>query len=105
MKCNNFEPHNYETGQKLRASVLSAHSKYKLVRDQKEKDAVESEKQQISEVIENKIHERERKISSVKSTISKLEKDADKCYDNAEKPDADMTTLLSKGNAFRKSIK
>ena len=104
-KCNNFQPHNYEIGQKLRAIVLSAYSKYKLVRDQKEKDTIESEKQQRSEVVESKIHERERKISSVKSTISKLEKDADGCYDNAEKPDVDMATLLSKGNAFQKSIK
>ena len=51
------------------------------------------------------MHERERKISRVKSTISKLEKDADECYHNAEKPDADMVTLWSKGNAFWKSIK
>ena len=44
-------------------------------------------------------------MSSVKSTISKLEKDAVKCYDNTEKPDVDMATILSKGNPFRKSIK
>ena len=48
---------------------------------------------------------RERKISSVKLTISKLEKDAEECYGNAETPDADMATLLSKGNTFQKSIK
>ena len=59
---------------------------------------------QRSDIIECKIHERERKISGVKSTISKLEKDAGECYDNAEKPDVDWP-LLSKGNAFRKSIK
>ena len=51
------------------------------------------------------MHDKERKISSVKSTISKFGKDVDECYDNAEKPDADMATLLSKGNAFRESIK
>ena len=56
LKCNNFQPHCYEIGQKLCASVLSAYSKYKLVRDQKEKDTIESEKQQRSEVIEGKIH-------------------------------------------------
>ena len=105
MKCNNFKPHNYDIWQKLRASLLSAYSKYKLVRDQKEKNTTKSEKQQRSEVIESKIHEKERKISIVKSTISKLEKDVDECYDNAEKLGADMATLLSKGNAFRKSIK
>ena len=62
MKCNNFQPHNHEIGQKLCASVLSAYSKYKLVRDQKEKDTIESEKQQRSEVIESKIHERKENI-------------------------------------------
>ena len=73
---------------KLRASVLSAYSKvqtsskYKL-------DTIKSEKQHKSEAIESKIHERERKMSNVKSTISKLEKDADECYHNAENPDAD----------------
>ena len=74
MKCNNFQSHSYEIWQKLRASVLSAYSKYKLVRDQKEKDTIASEKQQRSEVIESKIYERERKISSVKSTISNSKK-------------------------------
>ena len=34
-----------------------------------------------------------------------LKKKADECYDNAEKPDVDMATLLSKGNTFQKSIK
>ena len=105
MKCNNLQPHNYEIGQKLCASVLSAYSKYKLVRDQKENDTIESEKQQRSEVIKSKVHKKERKISSVKSTISKLEKDADECYDNAEKPDADMTTRVSKANAFQKLMR
>ena len=105
MKCNNFEPQNYEIGQKFCASILSAYSKYKIGRDQKEKDTIESEKQQRLKVIESKIHERERKISIVKSTISKLEKVADECYDNAEKLDVDIATLLSKGKAFWKSIK
>ena len=40
MKCNNFQPHNYEIGQELHASVLSAYSKQKLARDQKEKDTI-----------------------------------------------------------------
>ena len=62
MKCNNFQPHRYEIGQKLRVSVLSAYSKYKLVWDQKEKDTIESEKQQRSEVIESKIHVRKKNI-------------------------------------------
>ena len=62
MKCNNLLPHRYEIGQKLRASVLSAYLKYKLVWDQKEKDTIESEKQQRSEVIESKIHERKENI-------------------------------------------
>ena len=51
------------------------------------------------------MHERERKISSVSSSISKLDKDADECYDNAEKPDACTATPLSTGNAFRKPLK
>ena len=51
------------------------------------------------------MHERERKISSVSSSISKLDKDADECHDNAEKPDACMATPLSTGNAFRKPLK
>ena len=105
MKRNNFEPQNYDIGQKFCASILSAYSKYKIGRDQKDKDTTESEKQQRLKVIESKIHERERKISIVKSTISKLEKVADECYDNAENLDVDIATLLSKGKAFRKSIK
>ena len=32
LKCSNFQPHNHGIGQKLRASVLSAYLKYKLVR-------------------------------------------------------------------------
>ena len=64
-----------------------------------------NEKQHKSEVIASKIHKRDRRISSVKSIISKLQKDAEKCYDNAKKPDADMVTLWSKGNAFHKVIK
>ena len=64
-----------------------------------------NEKQHKSEVIASKIHKRDRRISSVKSIISKLQKDAGKCYDNAKKPDADMVTLLSKGNAFHKAVK
>ena len=64
-----------------------------------------NEKQHKSEVIASKIHKRVRRISSLKSSISKLQKDAGKCYDNAKKPDADMVTLLSKGNAFCKVIK
>ena len=51
------------------------------------------------------MHKRDRRTSSVKSIISKLQKDAGKCYDNAKKPDADMVTLLSKGNVFHKVIK
>ena len=105
MKCNDFQPHSYGIGQKLRTSVLSAYSKYKLVWNQKEKDTIKSEKQQKSEVIESKIRERDRKISSVKSTISKLKEHADCCYDNAGKPDADMATLLLKENSFQKSTK
>ena len=45
MKCNNFQPHNYDIWQKLRAALLSAYSKYKLVPDQKEKNTTKSEKQ------------------------------------------------------------
>ena len=64
MKCNNFLPHRYEIGQKLRASVLSAYSKYKLVWEQKEKDTIESEKQQRSEVIESEKQQRSEVIES-----------------------------------------
>ena len=64
-----------------------------------------NEKQHKSEVIASKIRKRDRRISSVKSIISKLHKDAEKCFDNAKKPDADMVTLLSKGNVFDKVIK
>ena len=59
-----------------------------------------NEKQHKSEVIASKIHKRDRRISSVKSIISKLLKYAEQSYDNAKKPDADVLTLLSKGNAF-----
>ena len=64
-----------------------------------------NEKQHKSEVIASKIHKRDRRISSVKSIISKLQKDPGKCYGNAKKTDADMVTLLSKGNAFHKAVK
>ena len=55
-----------------------------------------NEKQHKSEVIASKIHKRDRRISSVKSIISKLQKDAEKCYDNGKKPDADMVTLIKR---------
>ena len=64
-----------------------------------------NDKQHKSELIASKIHHRNRRISSVKSIISKLQKDAEKCYDNPKKPDADMVTLSSKGNVFPKVIK
>ena len=64
-----------------------------------------SEKQHRSEVIASKIHKTDSRISSVRSIISKLHKDAEKCFDNAKKSDADMVTLLSKGNVFHKVIK
>ena len=64
-----------------------------------------NDKQHKSELIASKIHHRNRRISSVKSIISKLQKDPEKCYDNPKKPDADMVTLSSKGNVFRKVIK
>ena len=64
-----------------------------------------NEKQHKSEVIASKIRKRDRRISSVKLIISKLHKDPEKCFDNAKKPDADMVSLLSKGNVFHKVIK
>ena len=41
----------------------------------------------------------------MKSMVTKLQKDAEKCYDNAKKPNADIDTLLTKGNASVKAIK
>ena len=52
-----------------------------------------SEKQHKSEVIASKIHKTDSRISSVRSIISKLHKDPEKCFDNAKKPDADMVTF------------
>ena len=37
--------------------------------------------------------------------VTKLQKDAEKCDDNAKKPNADIDTLLTKGNASVKAIK
>ena len=68
-------------------------------------ESSKNEKQYQSKVIASKIHKRDRRTSSVKSIISKLQKDAGKCYDNANKPHADMVTLLSKGNAIHKAVK
>ena len=52
-----------------------------------------NEKQHKSQVIASKIYKRDRRISSVKSINSKLHKDAEKCFDNAKNPDADMVTF------------
>ena len=67
-------------------------------------ESSKNENQLKSEVIASKIHKRDRGALSVTSIISKLPKDAGKCYDNAKKPDADMVTLLSKGNAIHKAV-
>ena len=67
-------------------------------------DSSKNEKQLKSEVIASKIHKRDRRTLSVTSIISKLQKDAGKCYDNAKKSDADMVTLLSKENAIHKAV-
>ena len=64
-----------------------------------------NEKQHKSEVIASKIYKTDKRISNVKSIISKIHKDAVQCFDNTKKPDADMVTLLSKGNVFHKVIK
>ena len=45
-------------------------------------ESSKNEKQHKSEVIASKTHQRHRRTSSVKSIISKLQKDAGKCYDN-----------------------
>ena len=64
-----------------------------------------NKRQHESKVIASKTHKRDRRISSVKSMVTKLQKDAEKCYDNAKKPNADIDTLLTKGNASVKAIK
>ena len=68
-------------------------------------ESTKNEKQLKSEVIASKIHKRDTKTLSVTSIISKRQKDAGKCYHNAKKPDADMVTLLSEGNAIHKAEK
>ena len=64
-----------------------------------------NKRQHKSKVIASKTLKRDRRISSVKSMVTKLQKDAEKCYDNAKKPNADIDTLLTKGNASVKAIK
>ena len=68
-------------------------------------ESSKNENQLKSEVIASKIHKRDTRTLSVRSIISKRQKDAGKCYHNAKKPDADMVTLLSKGNAIHKAVK
>ena len=41
----------------------------------------------------------------MKSIVTKLQKDAEKCGDNAKKLDTDIVTHLSKGNTLVKWIK
>ena len=42
-------------------------------------------------------------IKDVNTTKTELEKQAVDCYDEAEKPGADIQLLLAKGNAMRKT--
>ena len=41
----------------------------------------------------------------MKSIVTKLQKDAGKCYDNAKKLETDIVTHLSKGNTLVKGTK
>ena len=64
-----------------------------------------NERQHKSKVTASKTHKRDRRISSVKSIVTKLQKDAGKCYDNAKKLETDIVTHLSKGNTLVKGTK
>ena len=43
-------------------------------------------------------------IKDVNTTKTELEKQAVDCYDEAEKPGADIQLLLAKGNVMRKTV-
>ena len=105
MKSNGLEAHTISIDKELQCSTLTSYSKYKNALQEKKQDVLETSKKEKLAAIDVEINDVNRKIADIKTTISELERSGYSCYDEAEKTDADVVILVTKGNAFRNTAK
>lgn len=99
--------HDFEISNDLRISCRNAHSRYKEhLKQNKIQNKRSNEDEKIDDLL-SQIEDVKRKKLSLIKTINLLQKDADECYDKAERFSDNpqkMQAEVSKGNSIRKTI-
>ena len=104
-KSTGSEPCSFNITTELRKSCLAAFSRYDAERQERKRKAQKTEKEVKADSVKEEVSEIKRQIQSLLSTVDCLQKQADKCYDDAElKPEAEAMALLATGNGLRKTI-
>ena len=103
MTVSKVKPETFIINDDMRRSAVMSGTKRNAEKEKAEKE--KREKQQKWGKKYEEISTVARQIKEVQSTKSELLKEADKLYDDAQKPDADMKFLWAKGNSMRKCAK
>ena len=103
LTARNLDPHSIQIENELRCSCFTASSKRKAALKKLKEQKVLSDKEIKQGSFRDEITEISRQVREVNSTILELEKQASSCYDEAEKPGAEMMMLVTKGNSLWKT--